>query len=258
MKFEVKNLCFGYKNQLIFNNLTFSIESGEMLALLGPNGIGKTTLFKALLGLLHVKDGEILIDDQDIKNWSRQKLAKIIGYVPQNHIPPFPFKVMDVILMGRTAYLKPYTTPSNKDKEIVMEVMDVLKISYLKDKSYTEISGGERQLVLIARALAQKPKILVMDEPTSNLDFGNQIKLLKHIKQITNDGLAIIISTHNPDHALRYATKVVILENEGIYSIGKPTDIVTNKKLNEIYGIDVNIVNVAISEEHQVKICVSL
>ncbi|WP_017755431.1 ABC transporter ATP-binding protein [Calidifontibacillus oryziterrae] len=257
MRFEVKRLTFGYEQHDIFNNLSFSIRSGEMLALLGPNGIGKTTLFKSLLGLLHVNEGEILIDGEDIKHWSRTKLAQVIGYVPQNHTPPFPFKVVDVILMGRTAYLKSFTMPAREDYDIALEAMDILQISYLKDKIYTEISGGERQLVLIARALAQKPKLLIMDEPTSNLDFGNQIKVLKHIKHLANNGLAIILSTHNPDHALRYASKAVLMEKGGFHIVGKPEDILTNKKLSELYEIDVNIVNVAISEL-DVKVCVSL
>lgn len=257
MKLEVSNLSFKYEKTLIFKDVSFDVSDGEILCLLGPNGTGKTTLFKAILGLHKAEQGKILLDGQNIKDWSRSKLAQYIGYVPQNHIPPFPFRVIDVILMGRTAYLKPYESPTKKDIEIALEAMETLNILYLKDKVYTEISGGERQLVLIARALTQKPQILIMDEPTANLDFGNQIKVLQHIKDLTDKGLAIIMSTHYPDHALQYASKVALMKNNGINSIGIPHEIVTEKSLTDIYGVDVRIVDASISNNREIKVCVS-
>lgn len=257
MKLEVSNLSFKYEKTLIFKDVSFEVNDREILCLLGPNGTGKTTLFKAILGLHKAEQGKILLDGQNIKDWSRSKIAQYIGYVPQNHVPPFPFRVIDVILMGRTAYLKPYESPTKKDIEIALEAMGILNILYLKDKIYTEISGGERQLVLIARALTQKPQILVMDEPTANLDFGNQIKVLQHIKELTDKGLAIIMSTHYPDHALQYATKVALMKNNGINSIGNPQEIVTEKSLTDIYGVDVRIVDASISNNREVKVCVS-
>lgn len=258
MKLEVKNISYRYEQRPILNNVSFSLNSGEMLSLLGPNGTGKTTLFKVILGLLKAEKGNILIDGTDLKTMSRAKIAGLIGYVPQNHIPPFAFKVTDVILMGRTAHLKAFTSPSQKDLEIALEVMDILKIGYLKDKLYTEISGGERQLVLIARALAQKPKFLIMDEPTSNLDFGNQIKVLKHIKHLSDHGLAILISTHHPDHALRYATKVALLNNTHLQHIGRPEEMITEKNMSDIYGVDVRIADAFITQERPVKVCLSV
>lgn len=257
MSLKVSNLSFRYDKEYIFKDVSFSLEAGEMLCLLGPNGTGKTTLFKAILGLHNAEQGVILLDGQNIKEWSRSRIAQYIGYVPQNHIPPFPFRVLDVVLMGRTAYLKPYESPSKKDIEIAFEAMEILNISYLKDKVYTEISGGERQLVLIARALAQQPKILVMDEPTANLDFGNQIKVLQHIKGLTNKGLAIIMSTHYPDHALQYASKVALMKNSGINSIGNPNEVVTEKSLADIYGVNVRIVDASISIDKEIRVCVS-
>jgi len=257
VKLKVNNLSFRYEKDHIFKDVSLEVSDGEMLCLLGPNGTGKTTLFKAILGLHKAEHGEILLDGQNILEWSRSKIAQYIGYVPQNHVPPFPFRVIDVILMGRTAYLKAYESPTKKDIEIALEAMETLNILFLKNKIYTEISGGERQLVLIARALTQKPKILIMDEPTANLDFGNQIKVLQHIKDLTNKGLAIIMSTHYPDHALQYASKVALMKNSGINSIGNPQEIVTEKSLSEIYGVNVKIVDASLSNNREIKVCVS-
>lgn len=257
MMLEVSNLSFKYEKTLIFKDVSFKVNAGEIFCLLGPNGTGKTTLFKAILGLHKAEQGKILLEGQNIKDWTRSKIAQYIGYVPQNHIPPFPFRVIDVILMGRTAYLKPYESPTKKDIEIALEAMEILNILYLKDKIYTEISGGERQLVLIARALTQKPQILVMDEPTANLDFGNQIKVLQHIKDLTDKGLAIIMSTHYPDHALQYASKAALMKNSGINSIGNPQEIVTEESLTEIYGVDVKIVDASVNNNKEIKVCVS-
>lgn len=258
MKLEIKNLSYCYDGRPILNNISFSLQSGDMLALLGPNGTGKTTLFKVILGLLKAEKGEILVDGKDMRTMSRAEIAGLIGYVPQNHIPPFAFKVVDVILMGRTAHLKPFASPSDKDLEVVRQVMDILEISYLKDKVYTEISGGERQLVLIARALAQQPKFLIMDEPTSNLDFGNQMKVLKHIKRLSREGLAILISTHHPDHALQYANKVALLHNTRLQHIGCPEEMITEENLSRLYGIDVRIAEAFVARKQTVKVCLSL
>lgn len=258
MRLEVDHVSYRYGLRTILKDVSLSIETGEMLALLGPNGTGKTTLFKLILGFLKGKSGKIYIDGQDMENMSRTNIAKLIGYVPQNHIPPFSFKVIDVVLMGRTAHLKPFTSPTQKDMDIALEVMDILDISYLKDKVYTEISGGERQFVLIARALTQKPKILIMDEPTSALDFGNQVKVLKHIQYLTEHGLGIIMSTHHPNHAMQYASKVALMNNTKIQHIGCPESVVTEKNLADIYGVDIKIANAYVSHESAVKVCLSV
>ncbi|MGI6449393.1 MAG: ABC transporter ATP-binding protein [Desulfitobacteriia bacterium] len=166
-------------------------------------------------------------------------MAKIMGYVPQNHIPPFPYSVIDVVLMGRTAHINNYAVPSELDYQIACEAMANVSISYLEGKTYTEISGGERQLVLIARALAQQPEILIMDEPTSSLDYGNQIRLLKHIKRLAAQGLSIIMSTHSPDHALYCASKAIMLKDGRIFCSGKAEEVITESNLSQIYGIDI-------------------
>ena len=256
MKLEVKNISCGYGNKEVINQLSLTVESGEILCLLGPNGSGKTTLFKAVLRLLDVNEGQIFIDGEDIKGWSRQKIARVMGYIPQAHNPPFPFNVLDVVLMGRTAYLGAAASPKKKDVEIAKKALDILNISHFQDRIYTEISGGERQLVLIARALAQEPKILIMDEPTASLDFGNQLMILKHIELLAKRGLALIMASHFPDHALLYSTQALLLKHGEVCSQGKPEEIITEERLKNLYGADIKIVNTRINDNRDIKVCV--
>jgi ABC-type cobalamin/Fe3+-siderophores transport systems, ATPase components len=258
MKLEVINVSCGYGANTIVKDISMNVDEGEILCILGPNGVGKTTFFKTILGFLKLQSGKILIDGQNISNWSKKKLAESIGYVPQAHTPPFPFSVIDVILMGRTAHIGMFDSPSKKDKEIAEDSLNALNISYLKDKIYTEISGGERQMVLIARALTQQPKILVMDEPTSNLDFGNQVKVLEEIKKLSQKGIGIIMTSHFPDHAFLCCTKVVLMQKDNLFSIGTVDGVVTEENLKRAYGVDVKITNVKNIKGAKIKTCVPM
>ncbi len=258
MKLEVRNAVCGYGRKDIVKDISMNVSSGEILCLLGPNGVGKTTFFKTILGLLKLKGGQILLDGQDIHNWSRKQLAKAIGYVPQSHTPPFPFKVFDVVLMGRTAHLSMFSSPTKEDTDIAEEAIDTLKISYLRDKIYTEISGGERQMVLIARALAQQPKILIMDEPTSNLDFGNQIRVLEQINKLSEKGLAIVMTSHFPNHAFLCSTKVAFMQRNNVFTVGNVDEVVTEDNLKEAYGINVKIISTVNSNGDKVKACIPM
>lgn len=259
MKLEIKEVSCGYGDKNILSDVNFDIETGDILCILGPNGVGKTTLFKTILGFLKLQGGQIFLDGENIHNWSRKDFAKAIGYVPQAHTPPFPYKVKEVVVMGRTAHLGMFSSPSKSDYKIAYEIIDSLGISYLKDKVYTEISGGERQLVLIARALAQEPKILIMDEPTSNLDYGNQVRVLRHIKKLANKDIGIIMTSHFPDHAFMSSTKVLAINRGNKYKFGKPEEIVTSKLLKEIYNIDVQIDCVKnLKTGEDLKVCVPI
>ncbi|MBV7275619.1 ABC transporter ATP-binding protein [Clostridium thailandense] len=258
MRLEVKNAVCGYGTRTIVKDISMSVSSGEILCLLGPNGVGKTTFFKTILGFLKLRGGEILLDGENIHNWSRKRLAKTIGYVPQAHTPPFPFKVFDVILMGRTAHLSMFSSPTKEDVRIAEEAVNTLKISYLKDKIYTEISGGERQMVLIARALAQQPKILIMDEPTSNLDFGNQIRVLEQINELSKKGLAVIMTSHVPNHAFLCSTKVAFMQKNNMFTVGNVDEVVTEGMLKEAYGINVKIVTTINSAGDKMKACIPM
>lgn len=256
MSLDIRNLSFAYGKDPVFEGISMTVEKGEIVCLLGPNGAGKTTLFKTILGLYKARQGQVLVNGKDVSNSSRRELARVMGYVPQNHIPPFPYSVIDVVLMGRTAHINNYAVPSDLDLEVAREAMKNLNISYLENKNYTEISGGERQLVLIARALAQQPQILIMDEPTSSLDYGNQIRLLSHVKRLAAQGLSIIMSTHYPDHALFCAAKAIMLKEGRILCSGTAEEVITENNLSEIYGIDVQITNATIRNGVHQRICV--
>ena len=161
--FEVKNISFDYDGEEIFSNISFSIDKGDVLCILGPNGTGKTTLIKCLNGLHDIKSGEISVNGNDMKKLSFKQISKHIGYIPQSHVPSFPFKVFDVVLMGRAPYLNLTDSPKDEDVEIAEDALKTLGIEDLKDKEYTNLSGGERQLVFLARVLCQKPDILILD-----------------------------------------------------------------------------------------------
>lgn len=257
MKLELSSVECGYGRKIVVNGISFAVSSGEILCILGPNGVGKTTLFKSLLGFLNLRAGDILADGESVRGWSRKRFARSIGYVPQAHNTPFPFTVSDVILMGRTAYFGTFSTPSKEDRKIAEQMLEALEIENLRDRLFTELSGGERQMVLIARALAQKPKILVMDEPTSNLDFGNQIRVLRRIKMLSQNGLGVVMTSHFPDHAFLCSSRVALLRRGG-FQIGAPDEIVTEENLRDIYGISVKIAEVSIGNGIGVKTCVPL
>ena len=252
--FEVKNISFDYDGEVIFSDISFSIERGDVLCILGPNGTGKTTLIKCLNGLNEINSGEILINGEDIRALSFRQISKHVGYIPQSHVPSFPFKVFDVVLMGRAPYLNLTDSPKEEDRKIALDALKTLGIEDLKDKEYTNLSGGERQLVFLARVLCQKPDILILDEPTSHLDFGNQIKLLEIIDNLARAGLSIIMSSHFPDHAFLSSTKVAIMKNKKFIDFGTPEDVVTEENLKKAYSIDVKLMEL----DNKRKVCVPM
>lgn len=256
MELELRNLSCGYGERTVINSISFSINAGEVIGLLGANGCGKTTLIKTILGLQPVQGGEVLLDGKNIKNWSSAQIARVIGYIPQMHTPPFPFQVLDVVLMGRTAHINPFASPSSKDVKIAEQALEMLSISYLRDRIYTEISGGERQLVLIARALAQEPRILIMDEPTASLDFGNQIKVLSHVKQLAGMNIAVLMSCHFPEHAFIYSNRAVLLNEGRILHSGTPGETITSERLKILYGVEVDIVTVKNRMNQDLRVCI--
>ena len=252
--FEINNISFSYDGEEIFSDISFSIDKGDVLCILGPNGTGKTTLIKCLNGLHEIDSGKILINGQNIKKLSFKEISKHIGYIPQSHVPSFPFKVLDVVVMGRAPYLNLTDSPKKEDIEIAINALKTLGIDHLKDKEYTNLSGGERQLVFLARILCQQPEILILDEPTSHLDFGNQIKLLEIIDNLAESGLSIIMSSHFPDHAFLSSNKVAIMKDKKFIDFGSPEDVVTEDNLKKAYSIDVKLVEL----DNDRKVCVPL
>ena len=256
MKLELLDVSCGYGQKNILNNITFSIENGKVLCILGPNGVGKSTLFKTILGFLKLQHGSILLDGESILNWSRRRLAKSIAYVPQAQAQPSPFSVLEVVTMGRTAHLRSFESPAKKDFEIAESSLERLEILFLKNRIFSELSGGERQMVLIARALTQQPQVLVMDEPTSNLDFGNQVRVLKQIKRLAQSGLCIVMTSHFPDHAYLCSAKVVLLQKDKSYQIGVFDEVVTEENLRKAYEIDVKIIHTVDDKGTVIKACI--
>ncbi len=253
---DVKNISFSYDKDspAVFENISFSIEKGDVLCVLGPNGTGKTTLIKCINGLHKVNEGEVYLNGANIQNLSFRDISRTVGYIPQGHVPSFPFTVFDVVLMGRSPYVNITSSPKEKDREIAMNALETLGIEDLKDKPYTNLSGGERQLVFLARVLAQEPDLLILDEPTNHLDFGNQIKLLEIIEQLSKLGLAVIMSSHYPDHAFLAASKVAIMKDKGFIDFGAPDDVLSEENLKKAYGIDVKLMEL----DDGRKICVPL
>ncbi len=258
MILSIKNVSCGYGSKVVLSDINIDIEKGEVLCILGPNGVGKTTLFKTILGFIRMMGGDIFIDEISIKKMSARNKARLMGYVPQVHDPPFPYKVSDVVLMGRTAYIGSYSSPGREDRCIALESMQSLNIAHLGERIYTELSGGERQLVLIARALTQQPKILIMDEPTSNLDFGNQIRVIQQINELTRRGLTVVITSHFPNHAFLCASKVAMVKSDKTIDIGSSEEIITENNLYQTYGINVKIISVHDSNGKAVKACIPL
>jgi iron complex transport system ATP-binding protein len=253
---EVCDLAFGYPGTLVGEGVSFALGTGEVLCLLGPNGSGKTTLFKTVLRLLAPRGGRVTVAGESVDRWSRSRLARVFGYVPQAQLGVFPFTVRDVALMGRTAHIGAFSAPSRGDQAVAEEMLALLGIHHLGERLYTEVSGGERQLALIARALAQEPSILVMDEPTASLDFGNQIRVLSEVDALARRGMAVIMSTHDPDHAFLCADRVALLRAGGhLVGIGPPADIITRESLRAIYGVEVDLERLE-RGGRQVQMCV--
>ena len=255
---EIKNLKFGYdKNCLILDDVNLSFEPDTITSVLGPNGSGKTTMLKLILGLMTPKSGEIYILGTELKQIPLKERAKLLAYVPQKHNAVFDYKVIDVCAMGRAAYSNVFSNVSRKDIDIAMQSLEKMRIAHLADKAYTQISGGEQQMVLIARALAQQAKILILDEPVTGLDYGNQIRLLKTLRDLAQNGITCIKTTHYPEHALWTSGQAVFMRNGKVLVSGPTSQIVNSENLKKIYDTDIAVLSRPI-DENSVSTCVPL
>lgn len=241
---RMDNICFTYSRAPVLRDVSLSVRRGEVMSLLGPNGSGKTTLIKILLGIYRPASGSVLFEGQAISAMTPRSLARRVAYVPQFHRMVFAYRVLDVVLMGRSPHKSFFFRYSSEDRDMAASALERLSILHLRDKRYTEISGGERQLVLIARALAQGADTLVMDEPANNLDYGNQIRLLDEIRKLSQEGYTFIKSTHFPDHALWIADRVVMLQRGAIIADGRPDDIMNDTSICNLYKTEVAVIRI--------------
>ncbi len=241
MGVEVRNLCFSYGREPVLRDVSFTVEPGEILAVLGPNGVGKSTLFQCLLGFLKPTAGAVLLDGTDISRLSQPELAKHIAYIPQSAGSVFNYTVLDMVTMGMTGRLGLLETPGPNHREKAMEALRGLGIDHLASRGCNQISGGERQLMLLARALVQEAKVLLMDEPTANLDYGNRFRVMKRVEDLSKQGYTVIFSTHEPGHAFRYADRVLALLGGSVLAEGPPEEVLTEETLSMLYGIPVAV-----------------
>ena len=243
MIFEVKGGSYSYdgKND-VFNNISFSVSEPEILSILGANGAGKTTLMKCMIGLLRWAGGSSLIDGCDIRNMAAKAFWKRVGYVPQAKQTSFVYTVGELALLGRNPHLGEFAMPREKDFKIVDEALDILGILHLKDKLCSRISGGEYQLAVIARAVAAKPSLLVLDEPESNLDFKNQMLVLRSISMLCKErDMSAVINTHYPEHALDISQKALLLMPDKKVIFGESAEVLHEKNLQSAFDVPVHI-----------------
>lgn len=247
MNLEIKNGNFGYsKDNLILKDINLKINDGEIFTILGQNGIGKTTLLKCLNGVLKWCSGEMYIGNKKVNS---PKELKSIGYVPQAHNLSFPYSVRELTIMGRARYLGMFSTPSEKDQKLVEEVLNEIGILHLIDKKCSELSGGQLQMVFVARALVGTPEILILDEPESHLDFKNQAVILKLIVKLVRErGITCIFNTHYPEYALRISDRSMIM-GKNDYIIGKSSDIINENNLKKYFGIETKILDTKIEDK---------
>jgi iron complex transport system ATP-binding protein len=240
---SVSGLCFSYGLGFELRDISLTVERGNVTVLLGPNGCGKTTLLKCMNALLTPGEGKVQINGKDVFSMGRGELARLVGFVPQSHTPSFPYSVVDVVLMGRVSCMSIFQQPSSSDYAKAENALKVVGLSALKERPYTEISGGERQLALIARAIAQEPEALLLDEPTAHLDFKNQYMVLGMVKKVARErGIAVVMSLHDPNQAMQFSDCLVLINAGRIFSMGRPEDVVSPESIRELYGIDTDVI----------------
>lgn len=239
---SVKNLHFSYPTRDVLRGINFDLHRGEVVSLLGANGCGKSTLIRLILGLLK-GSGEIQLANKPLHKYSQKEIASHIAYIPQYHNVPFNYSVLDMVVMGRIFKLGIFASPSKKDFAIAREALATIGIENLSSRAFGELSGGQKQMVLLARALTQEAKTFIMDEPVSGLDYGNQIRLLEMINTLSEKGYTFLKTTHYPDHAIMVSSRVVVMDEGTIIANGTSDEVITDAMLKNIYNINAKIIN---------------
>lgn len=252
---EVKSLAFSYGKRPVFENVSFSLKKGEIMCILGPNGAGKSTLIKCIAGILKPAAGSVFIQGENTASLGVRGIARHIGYVPQQNEVVFPFTVLDFVVMGRAPHLSMFSSPGADDIKLAKESLAMVGISDLAERPVANLSGGQSQMVLIARALVQKPALLLLDEPTSHLDFGNQVLVLETVQKLASLGMSIVMNTHMPDHAFLLGDRAAALSEGRLVAVGKVETVVTSKMMSSVYGVNVAVREI---EDMKRKVCLPL
>ncbi len=255
MTLAARGLDFGFRDHVVGRGLDCALEAGEVVCLLGPNGSGKSTLMRTLLGLQARLGGEVALDGRDLDSWGAAERARRLAYVPQAADTYFDFSLREMVEMGRTAHRGVFASPGARDREIAAAALDRLGIASLAARPIHAVSGGERQLALIARPLATEAGFVVMDEPTANLDYGNQARVLEEIARLKDAGIGVLVSTHHPEHAFRVATRVLLLAKGRLVAQGPTQDTLTSESLSALYGRPVEVATVTLADGGIRRVC---
>lgn len=254
MVLEVRDLSWSYGERPILKNVTFFAESGELLSILGPNGVGKSTLFRCMLGLQRSYTGSIKVEGREASELSPKELAKHIAYIPQTHYPAFHYTVYEMVLMGTTHQVSLFTAPGKIQKETAEQALEQMGVAHLAPRDFNCLSGGERQLCLIARAIAQKTSVLLLDEPCASLDFGNQLHVLTRLRSLTEQGLTVVQTTHNPEQSYRFSHRVLALLGGGVLALGTPGEVICSDIMSRLYSVPLEVQSI---NRDSLRICVS-
>lgn len=244
MGLEVEQVRGGYGGGDVVRGVSCRADAGDVLCLVGPNGCGKTTLFRLLLGILPLSGGSIRLDGDELRTLSPRELATRIAYIPQYHTPVYAYTVLDVVTMGRASQLSAFETPKAADRDAAFAALEKLGAAHLANKKYTALSGGQRQLILIARAICQAAKILVLDEPSANLDYANHQLLMEVVADLARRGYCVVMSTHSPEYPASVGTKVLLMREGQVAAFGPPEQVITPENLQAVYGIEIDVVTV--------------
>lgn len=256
----IDNISFSYEEKEVLDNISFAVKKGQLISIIGPNGCGKTTLINCILGVNKISRGSMTYRGRELDRMSVRERAKLFSYVPQEKGHIFPYTVLEIVLMGRTPYHSIFSSPNDRDTEIALEALEMVGMDRFKDKLFTKLSGGERQLVVLARSLAQESDIILMDEPTASLDYRNEIMFLEMVRSLCiNKNKTIIMSTHFPNHSFYFEnhhldTSVIMLSDKRIKYQGLPSKVLTEEHIYDIYGVKSKILTYDDNKKHIVPI----
>ncbi len=242
---SLKDVSFGYGAEKALSDLSLEIPAGQITAILGPNGSGKTTLLHLMLGLLIPQTGQVWLDGQPQAHYTRRAMCQFIGLVPQLEYLPFNFSVLEYVLLGRTPHLGMLELPGERDYQTALSMLDMLGLTHLQARLVTELSGGERQMVILARSLSQQTRILLLDEPTSHLDLSNKGRILQVLHDLAEQGITVVFTTHDPEAVALIAHQLILMRGGQVQASGTVAQTLTTENLTATYGVPVQVISVA-------------